>query len=311
MVWDPYERMRREQIRRARAEQARRAQEAARRPQGDLPLEVVQRLQEALQRSRQEQEALVQRYEQQLEAERNRRAVLRQEFQQLQERQMAQFRQQLQEERRQQQALQRALEEAEQRALQPQDAPAPPQQGASLIERFQQELAEARRERDEWADRYDQALASLSEERERLEAERAELQAARASTQAEAREEAEQQRQRIQRNAEQRAFSENRETLLRLIEVADNLERALQQSGDNNHGIEEGVRLTLRDFRRALERSGVERIPSEGEVFDPTQHEAISSAPSDLEPGRVLTEVLPGYLYRGVLLRPAKVIISA
>ncbi|MDQ4075018.1 MAG: nucleotide exchange factor GrpE [Chloroflexota bacterium] len=181
-----------------------------------------------------------------------------------------------------------------------------------VIARFQEELAQARRERDEWADRYDQLMASLDEQRAALEAEREQLEAEREQQQEQLRAEAEAQRERLLRNAEQRAFEENRKALLRMLEVADNLDRALTQLGPNEESpLAEGLRLTHRDFRRALAQSGAERMDSVGEPFDPALHEAVASLPSNAEPGTVLEEVAPGYLYRGTLLRPARVVVAA
>ncbi|MCB0078445.1 MAG: nucleotide exchange factor GrpE [Anaerolineales bacterium] len=313
MVWepyDPYARRRRELARRAQAEERLRQQEAQR--QRNVSMDVVQRLQEALQRSQQEREALVQRYEQQLEAARKERQQLRQEAKQALTRLASQAREQLEEAQQQQQRLQQQIEQL-QRELAGQPTPRPAASAdVELVQRFQAELADARRERDAWADRYDQALSALDDERERLQAERETLNSARATLEREARADAEQQRERLVRNAEQKAFEENRATLVRLIEVADNLERALQQQESDSSAIAEGVAMTLNSFRRALEHSGVERIRSAGEPFDPTQHEAISTTTEgDAPAGTVVRELLPGYLYRGVLLRPAKVIIAA
>lgn len=223
-------------------------------------------------------------------------------------------RRRLEQQRRQAQeeALRRAREEEalrRARAEREMGRPAPPLP-PTVLERFEQELAQAHRERDEWADRYKQALAAIASQQEALERARAELQAEAEAQREQLRAEAEAQRERLVRNAEQRAFEENRKTLTRLLEVADNFERVLAQATDEGTLLE-GVRLTHRDFRLALERVGVERLESLGQPFDPARHEAVAVQPSPgTEEGIVLYEVSPGYLYRGTLLRPAKVIIA-
>lgn len=191
-----------------------------------------------------------------------------------------------------------------------------------MVARFEEELARARRERDEWADRYDQLMASLDEQRAALEEARArldsevaqqrELLRVEAEQQREQiRSEAEQQRERLLRNAEQRAFEENRKVMLRMVEVADNLARALAEAGDHDSPMAQGLRLTHREFQRALEQSGVEQTPSVGQPFDPALHDAIAArAIEGAEAGTVVAEIAPGFRFRGALLRPARVIVA-
>lgn len=225
-------------------------------------------------------------------------------------------RQMIEQERRrrlaEEEAARRAQAEAEYRRAHGEAAGRPPAPAeGDITARFAQELAKARRERDEWADRYDQLLASLEEQRSAIAAEREQVAAEREQLRAEARAEVESQRERVRRNAEQRAFEENRKILQRLLDVADNLERALAQvPEDEASQVAEGLRLTHRDFQRALAQAGVEPLDTAGQPFDPTRHEAIATAPSDQPSGTILQEVAPGYLYREALLRPAKVVVA-
>lgn len=181
-----------------------------------------------------------------------------------------------------------------------------------LVERFEKELAQARRERDEWADRYKQVMESLAIQQQALEQERLQFEADVEAQREQLRAEAEVQRERLLRNAEQRAFEENRKTLNRLLQVADNFDRALDGTHEDDESpLIQGVRLTYRDFRHALEQAGIERLKSIGERFDPSLHEAVAVQQKDeVEEGTILHEVSPGYLYRSVLLRPARVVIA-
>ncbi|MCS7280520.1 MAG: nucleotide exchange factor GrpE [Desulfobacterota bacterium] len=98
-----------------------------------------------------------------------------------------------------------------------------------------------------------------------------------------------------------------------LLPVIDNLERALDhaQRTCDIKGIEEGVRLTLNQFLRVLEKAGVTRIECVGQKFDPNLHEAFTEEErTDCEPGTVLCEFQKGYLLGGRLLRPAMVCVS-
>jgi molecular chaperone GrpE len=59
-----------------------------------------------------------------------------------------------------------------------------------------------------------------------------------------------------------------------------------------------------------LSREGVEPLEVIGQPFDPYYHEAVDTVVSDDDPETVVGERQKGYLYRGELLRPAKVEVA-
>ncbi len=99
-----------------------------------------------------------------------------------------------------------------------------------------------------------------------------------------------------------------------LLPVLDNLERALTLAGEENGAgakVLEGVRLVHADLVGVLQRSGVEAFDPEGQPFDPTLHEALSTRPQDgTHPGTVVEVVEKGYRLNDQILRPARVIVS-
>ncbi len=104
------------------------------------------------------------------------------------------------------------------------------------------------------------------------------------------------------------------ETLTKqLLPVADNLEKALDHSEDENsiEALREGVDLTLKGLMNVLEKAGVEVVEAVGAPFDPNFHEAVSEQEDDrAAPGTVLKELQKGYLLNQRLIRPAMVIIN-
>lgn len=65
------------------------------------------------------------------------------------------------------------------------------------------------------------------------------------------------------------------------------------------------------EMRNLMQRFGVEEIKAEGEAFDPSKHEALSSEPrSDIEPGKVVRVFKKAYKLHDKLLRPAQVVVS-
>jgi molecular chaperone GrpE len=97
-----------------------------------------------------------------------------------------------------------------------------------------------------------------------------------------------------------------------LLPVLDNLERALASAGETEQHLAEGVKLVHSELVAVLERNGVEQFDPSGEQFDPTWHEALTTRPGDgAQPGTVLDVVEKGYRAGGVVLRPARVVVSA
>jgi molecular chaperone GrpE len=124
-----------------------------------------------------------------------------------------------------------------------------------------------------------------------------------------------------------------RESVLRdMLDVIDNLERALGASGKGQPGVGDkkkagptvaapaadpaavlkGVELVLRLLQSKLERYGVKALETEGQPFDPRLHEAISRLETAaVPPGHVAAEMQRGYRIGERLLRPAMVSVAA
>ena len=106
----------------------------------------------------------------------------------------------------------------------------------------------------------------------------------------------------------------NEELIKEFLNVLDNLERALEHTKhqDDVKPIIDGVKLVQKQFMSSLEKFGVKTIDaSKGKEFDPMFHQAVEHAESsEIGPGLVLTEMLPGYTLKERLLRPALVVVS-
>jgi len=106
----------------------------------------------------------------------------------------------------------------------------------------------------------------------------------------------------------------NEELIKALLNVLDNLERALEhsESTEDSKPIVEGVKLVYKHFLSCLEKFGVQLVDSsKGQEFDPRYHQAIERVESkDITPGIILSEMLKGYTLKERLLRPALVVVS-
>ena len=105
------------------------------------------------------------------------------------------------------------------------------------------------------------------------------------------------------------------ERLIRdFLGVLDNFERALEMEVQESNwtSFREGVHLIAGEMKALLQRSGVEEIKSEGEQFDPSKHEALSSEPrTDMPVGHVARVFKKAYKMHDKLIRPAQVTVAS
>lgn len=150
-------------------------------------------------------------------------------------------------------------------------------------------------------DRVDELEADLAEERARAD----ELESKLKRKQADFQNFKKRQQQKTE-EARQRATEDLVE---RLIDVRDNLVRALDQEAGTD--IRDGVETTLRGFEDVLEAEGVEPIePEPGTDLDPVYHEVLMRVESDQPAGTVADLHRPGYEMAGKVLRPAQVTVA-
>ncbi len=105
----------------------------------------------------------------------------------------------------------------------------------------------------------------------------------------------------------------NEQLLKELLPVVDNLERAIKAAKDGGSGeaLIQGVDLTLKQLAGALSKFGVQAIPTVGQPFDPSGHQAVASVPSDQVPEQhVVEEFQRGYRLHDRILRAAMVTVS-
>jgi molecular chaperone GrpE len=127
----------------------------------------------------------------------------------------------------------------------------------------------------------------------------------------------EESRVRLRREIAKEIERGRREILADLLDVVDNLDRALDAAratggGDKLDSLIQGVDIVRRQFLAKLEGFGVKRIESEGQPFDPLLHEAISAVPaSDAAPdGTIVGVIRHGYRIGDDVLRPASVAVA-
>jgi molecular chaperone GrpE len=117
-------------------------------------------------------------------------------------------------------------------------------------------------------------------------------------------------RKRSAREAEEALVRGRGQLAARLIPAIDNLERALM-AADGESELAKGISMVQGDIAEALKAAGVEAYDPQGERFDPTWHEALSTVKAEgAEPGVVIETLARGYRLGDQALRPARVVVS-
>ena len=115
--------------------------------------------------------------------------------------------------------------------------------------------------------------------------------------------------------AEKRRFELSKNDFIgRFVEVLDNLDRAIDLIENNfdSDAVVEGIILVRSRLVQLLREEGLEKIFVGGQPFDPTHSEAaaIESVEDDSQDNIVLKELQRGYMLKGALLRPARVVVG-
>ncbi|MFC7080956.1 nucleotide exchange factor GrpE [Halorussus caseinilyticus] len=96
-----------------------------------------------------------------------------------------------------------------------------------------------------------------------------------------------------------------------LLDVRDNLVRAVEDDHENVESLKEGVEMTLKELDRVFEGENVEAIdPDPGTETDPQRHEVMMQVESDQPEGTVADVYQPGYEMGEKVLRAAQVTVS-
>jgi molecular chaperone GrpE len=164
---------------------------------------------------------------------------------------------------------------------------APRSDKPTYVQELEQQLAEKDTQLQETLAKYRQAASEFEESRLRL-------------------------RREISKDIERA----RRDVIADLLEVLDNLDRALETTGSAQQAsvesVLQGVEMVRRQFLAKLEGLGVTRIPVADQPFDPSVHEAVTSVPASDpdQDGRIVGVIRHGYRIGDDVLRPASVAVA-
>ena len=121
-------------------------------------------------------------------------------------------------------------------------------------------------------------------------------------------------------NYRKRTLKEKTELLLNgsekavcaFLPILDDFERAIADKTEDVNAIKEGVQIIFNKFNKTLESLGVRKIETEGKDFDVDFHEAVAMVPGmgDDKKGKVIDCVQTGYQLNDKVIRHAKVAVG-
>ncbi|MDQ7825018.1 MAG: nucleotide exchange factor GrpE [Candidatus Eremiobacteraeota bacterium] len=101
--------------------------------------------------------------------------------------------------------------------------------------------------------------------------------------------------------------------IVAMLPIIDNFDRAVaaSQLSKNYDALVEGIQMVQKQVWSMLEKEGVTEIKAQGEPFNPSLHQAVSSEENDDLPEETVTkELQKGFLLKDRVIRPAMVVVS-
>jgi len=97
-----------------------------------------------------------------------------------------------------------------------------------------------------------------------------------------------------------------------LLDVVDNFEKAVESAkqSDDVSAIVKGVQMIHYQLVKFLQDNQIQEIDTTGE-FDPNLHEVLDTyKTNDYKPNQIVKVLQKGYIYKGKVIRPAKVVVA-
>lgn len=102
-------------------------------------------------------------------------------------------------------------------------------------------------------------------------------------------------------------------SVMELLPVLDNLERATASLSENSDPavLYKSFSVVLKQLMDGLDAMGIKKIPAIGQPFDPQYHEAVNRMPSaEFAENTNMYEAQSGYQLHDKVIRPAMVVVS-
>ena len=118
-------------------------------------------------------------------------------------------------------------------------------------------------------------------------------------------------RKRTQKEKESTYQDAKIDTIVKFLEIYDNLERAASQEGDEDNVHKKGMVMIFHQFQGVLEKLGITEIDPMGEAFDPERHNAVLHIEDENLGESVVSQVFQkGFLLGNRVIRFATVQVA-
>ena len=148
---------------------------------------------------------------------------------------------------------------------------------------IEEQLEAAKKEVEQYKDKYLRAVAEFDNYRKRTLKEKAEL-----------------------------LLNGSEKAVCAFLPILDDFERAIADKTEDVNAIKEGMQIIFNKFNKTLESLGVKKIETEGKDFDVDFHEAVAMVPGmgDDKKGKVIDCGQTGYQLNDKVIRHAKVAVG-
>lgn len=148
---------------------------------------------------------------------------------------------------------------------------------------IEEQLEAAKKEVEQYKDKYLRAVAEFDNYRKRTLKEKAEL-----------------------------LLNGSEKAVCAFLPILDDFERAIADKTEDVNAIKEGMQIIFNKFNKTLESLGVKKIETEGKDFNVDFHEAVAMVPGmgDDKKGKVIDCVQTGYQLNDKVIRHAKVAVG-
>lgn len=148
---------------------------------------------------------------------------------------------------------------------------------------IEEQLEVAKKEVEQYKDKYLRAVAEFDNYRKRTLKEKAEL-----------------------------LLNGSEKAVCAFLPILDDFERAIADKTEDVNAIKEGMQIIFNKFNKTLGSLGVKKIETEGKDFDVDFHEAVAMVPGmgDDKKGKVIDCVQTGYQLNDKVIRHAKVAVG-
>jgi molecular chaperone GrpE len=121
-------------------------------------------------------------------------------------------------------------------------------------------------------------------------------------------------KRRTAKEYEKRIKTANEKLMSDIIEIREDLDRALnsEEKDQKSESFYDGIKMIYKRFNQQLEAHGLKTFGEVGDKFDPAVHDAMMKQNSlEIEEDHILQVFNKGYMLNDVIIRHAKVIVSA